>query len=60
MYNELYSVVSVFKDYLYYDDTTEFLWTYHPETESKELLTETYKFYSLQTLKPYYTHLDVT
>lgn len=45
MYNEKVQVVSVFKDYLIYDDLTEFLKRPYTLAESSVRLTKIFEFY---------------
>lgn len=45
MYNEKVQVVSVFKDYLIYDDLTEFLKRPYSLSESPQRLVKIFEFY---------------
>ena len=46
IFNEKSRIVSIFKDYLIFDDSTEFLNKFYPKTEIKERLKKIYNFYS--------------
>ena len=46
IFNEKSRIVSIFKDYLIYDDSTEFLNNYYSKEEIKERLTKIFNFYS--------------
>ena len=46
IFNEKSRIVSIFKDYLIFDDSTEFLNKFYPNTEIKERLKKIYNFYS--------------
>ncbi len=45
IYNENTNIVSVFKDYLIYDDISEFLKRYYSYSEAKQRLPKTFDFY---------------
>lgn len=45
IYNEATHIVSVFKDYLIYDDISEFLRRYYNELEAIQRLPKMYSFY---------------
>ena len=46
IFNEKSRIVSIFKDYLIYDDSTEFLNNYYSKEEIKERLNKIFNFYS--------------
>jgi len=46
MYNESRHIVSVFKDYLIYDDFSEYMKRYYRHDESAERLPRIYSFYA--------------
>ncbi len=46
IFNEKSRIVSIFKDYLIYDDSTEFLNNYYSKEEIKERLKKIFNFYS--------------
>jgi hypothetical protein len=45
IYNEPTNIVAVFKDYLIYDDLSEFLKRFYDSTESKQRLPKVWEFY---------------
>lgn len=56
IYNEKAHIVAVFKDYLIYDDTSEFLKRFYKHQESKSRLNKIYEFYdSYSKIYPNYT-----
>ena len=58
MYNENRHIVSVFKDYLIFDDFSEYLKRYYREPESCERLPKVYEFYEKYSkVVPYYVAL---
>lgn len=62
IYNEPFSIVSVFKDYLLQDDVTEFLEGLHEMEQGKRKFRKAIDFYSdldWGKLKPAYYHLKV-
>jgi hypothetical protein len=46
MYNEPRHIVTVFKDYLIYDDFSEYLKRFYFKTESRQRLPRVFEFYS--------------
>jgi hypothetical protein len=45
MYNENRHIVSIFKDYLIFDDFSEYLKRYYREGEAKDRLPRVFEFY---------------
>ena len=46
MYNETRKIVSIFKDYLIYDDYSEYLKRFYSEKESEARLPRAFDFYA--------------